>query len=289
MQPVVIWGDVLFVIDFSMDFCALYFTARILRRKIAAARMVIGAALCAAVGVFLVSLSLPPAGEFLLCIVSASISCIVVLYGKSLTQFRLREFFCAILLFVFLEAAAGGLMTVGFSFLNRWFSQTSWTIDGNKRKQRLFWLSAAGLTLLFSIGSKLLNEYRGKSLCNQQWMLKIGWNHIELDLPCLCDSGNLVREPISGLPVIVLPKKAEASLHIDTQTLSNGKIPRSRLVSVRTIAQEQSLFWAIHPSSLVLYPKEQKKDHHDQVRELDAYVIFSPFAVEGAIVPMALI
>ena len=126
MQPVIIWGEVLFAIDFSMDFCALYFSMRLLGKRIVLSRLLIGAALCSSVGVFLAAVNLHVWLKTLLMLVSAIAACRIALYqgkayrSKPAVQ-AAKELLSAVLLFVFLEAAAGGLMTLFFSSMNRYF------------------------------------------------------------------------------------------------------------------------------------------------------------------------
>lgn len=53
-----------------------------------------------------------------------------------------------------------------------------------------------------------------------------------LELTALVDSGNLLRDPITRLPVIVISRKAAAQLLPDVRELAPGM----RLISVRTVA-----------------------------------------------------
>lgn len=53
-----------------------------------------------------------------------------------------------------------------------------------------------------------------------------------LQLTALVDSGNLLRDPLTRLPVIVISRKAAARLLPDTRALAPGM----RLISVRTVA-----------------------------------------------------
>lgn len=302
MQTVTVWGEVLFAIDFSIDFCALYFARRLLGRTVSGRRTVFGAALCAAVGVALVSAGFPALWEMLLCILTAAIA-----YRMTEPEHLMPgQLLNGVLLFVFLEAAAGGLMTAVFSMLNRWFSGAGITLSDNGTRRMLFWLSVGGLCILFSVIFRILG---GRDCKIRECTVGIRFGDRHIRYPCIGDTGNLLREPISGLPVLVMPQTSLTELGISADALSAGQIPHSRLVSAKTISGENTLYWAIHPPEIRVYMTDSVhlKDvgHPEDVvqsedavlkspevssgKRIDGYVIFSPNTDGKGILPVSLL
>lgn len=102
-----------------------------------------------------------------------------------------------------------------------------------------------------------------------------------LTLTALIDSGNLLRDPITQLPVIVISRRAAARL---TMLPPPGRIaPGMRLISVRTVAGS-ALMAVFRPGAVFL-------EEGGAWRAVNAMVGLSPDGYEGfqALVPAALV
>ena len=102
-----------------------------------------------------------------------------------------------------------------------------------------------------------------------------------LTLTALIDSGNLLRDPVTGLPVIVISRRAAARL---TMLPPPGRlIPGMRLISVRTIAGT-ALMAVFRPSAVFL-------EERGTWRAVNAIIGLSPDGYEGfqALVPASLL
>lgn len=102
-----------------------------------------------------------------------------------------------------------------------------------------------------------------------------------LTLTALIDSGNLLRDPVTGLPVIVISRRAAARL---TLLPPPGRLtPGMRLISVRTIAGT-TLMAVFRPTAVFL-------EERGVWRAVNAIVGLSPDGYEGfqALVPASLI
>ena len=109
---------------------------------------------------------------------------------------------------------------------------------------------------------------------------EIRMNGHRLTLTALIDSGNLLRDPVTGLPVIVISRRAAARL---TLLPSPGRLtPGMRLISVRTIAGS-TLMAVFRPSAVFL-------EERGVWRAVNAIVGLSPDGYEGfqALVPSSL-
>lgn len=102
-----------------------------------------------------------------------------------------------------------------------------------------------------------------------------------LTLTALIDSGNLLRDPVTGLPVIVISRRAAARL---TLLPPPGRlIPGMRLISVRTVAGT-TLMAVFRPTAVFM-------EERGAWRAVNAIVGLSPDGYEGfqALVPASLI
>lgn len=102
-----------------------------------------------------------------------------------------------------------------------------------------------------------------------------------LRLTALVDSGNLLRDPITGLPVIVVSRKAASRLI--TLPPPGEIIPGMRLISIRTVAGT-SLMAVFRPRRVCLHLP-------DGWQTVDAMIGLSPAGYDGfqALVPSGLI
>lgn len=110
--------------------------------------------------------------------------------------------------------------------------------------------------------------------------VEIRHNGHRLTLTALIDSGNLLRDPVTGLPVIVISRRAAARL---TLLPPPGRLmPGMRLISVRTIAGT-TLMAVFRPSAVFL-------EERGAWRAVNAIVGLSPDGYEGfqALVPSSL-
>lgn len=110
--------------------------------------------------------------------------------------------------------------------------------------------------------------------------VEIRHNAHRLTLTALIDSGNLLRDPVTGLPVIVISRRAAARL---TLLPPPGQLtPGMRLLSVRTIAGT-TLMAVFRPSAVFL-------EEQGAWRAVNAIIGLSPDGYEGfqALVPASL-
>ena len=277
MSEIVIWGEVLFCIDFCMDFCALYFTLKLLHLNTNVHRLCFASAICAAAGVICVPI-IDSILRAAISVFSVFITIAIPMFGK---HRPIHNYLGAVFLFLFLEAAAGGMMTVLFYTLNRTFSDLGVQLPHDNLRLRIFFLAAAILFFLLGIVSRMLSDADIRKLVQRGGTVHIGFDGREVTLPCLFDSGNLVREPISGNPVVIVPECALDILGIDGDALSCGTVKGSRLISMKTLDAE-SLHWGIRPEAMCL-----RADSID-ISDAEVYLVFCGQLSE-AIIPTAIL
>ena len=104
-----IYGDVLFIINFSMDFLSLYMVGKLLHIPMKAWRVIFGASLGAFYGVLELVLTVGKAVSFLLTALVMLFMCFFAFGKQSLHRFALT-----VVLFCGVNMLIGGMMTMAF-------------------------------------------------------------------------------------------------------------------------------------------------------------------------------
>lgn len=196
-----IYGDVLFLINFSMDYLALYLTSKILSLHVKAFRMILSAAAGAIYSVYILFF---PGNVFIGTIISVAVSLLIcyMAFGANL-----RTFIRSVILFYLISLLLGG----GITALCNVFASLSGTkrvlFNGSVRELdkeipfALFMVFTSVCVLLCFIGGHIFKRFsriKTAKLC----IINRGK---KLYADALCDSGNLLTEPISGRPCIIIP------------------------------------------------------------------------------------
>lgn len=195
-----LYGDILFLVNFTMDFLALYVTAAILHRKHKLLPYCISAAVGAIYGVAACFISCTVITGIL---INLAVSCVMcrIVFGKS--------FLTPLALFYSIGCLLGGVMTCLYSYMKTMsvspsaFDEGSRTLGGGVP---LGWMAAVALVTSFAAiaGGRIVNKKRA---CYEV-TVEIDNGEKKLAFNGICDSGNLLREPISSKPVIILEKRA---------------------------------------------------------------------------------
>lgn len=251
-----VYADLLFMINFSMDFLCMYLVAKLLSRRFSLLR---GALASALGGLYSVaSLFLPlgePAGtalDVLFCFVM----CLVAFADKherpvSLLIVTAAYFLASMLL--------GGIMTAIFNLLNRAAPPLDDFADSRDMPVWLFAVVAAASSIITWIGGRFLRTR--SQITSADVEIRLGKR--KTVIRAMCDSGNLLRDSISGKPVIVsdtrealnlLPADCPAITDWNTETVAS--LPPSIASRVRMIpmgtATADGLMFALRPDSIVI-------------------------------------
>jgi hypothetical protein len=114
----VVYADILFAINFSMDFFSLFLSSLILHRKISKKRIIIASLIGAIYGVFDVVLFYNTLLSVISCIIVSIVMCLIVFRLKNL-----KGFIIANIMYWGVSAGLGGLMSLIYSLLNKIFSE----------------------------------------------------------------------------------------------------------------------------------------------------------------------
>lgn len=226
-----VYADLLFLVNFSMDFLCAYLTASLLRRRAVLWRLVAASALGGVYAVAALFLTLPRMSAFALDMGICLVMC-AILFGAQGVPLRFFALACA--LFIGVSMAMGGMMTALFNLLNR--AGLPLEEMGKESDGISAWLFAvlAGISALAGLReSRLLRRAAGQRFAR----LSVTVEGRTVELQALVDSGNLCRDPISGKPVIFIdPASSRALIGVDGHRPMPLAIARRfRLIPIETV------------------------------------------------------
>lgn len=197
-----IYGDVLFLINFSMDFLSLFITEKILHLRAKPYRILISAVIGGIYGVAALFFDVSSAVLTGLNILCAATMCFVAFFAK-----RISGVFAACAVFYACGMLLGGIMTAIYSKLGRYTGYISMggglaTVFG----EIPMWLFCA-LAAVSAAVTYLFGRLTSRKRSNETVKIIIGFDGKTAEICCLCDSANLLREPISSLPVIFISER----------------------------------------------------------------------------------
>lgn len=281
-----VFVDILFLINMSMDYLCLYVCARILHRKIRLWRLIAASAIGGVYSVLSLFFYLTP----MLALALDVAICFLICFAAYFERARgLPSLLLATFLFIGVSMMTGGCMTAIFNLLNKLdLPLGSLSGDGISTYLFAFLAFVAGIISLKS--GQAVSRHSSVKECK----LFLRFCDADFELLGLSDSGNLVRDPISGRAVIFIDRKTlekkvslafmddyqKGDAHGGTSCLS------LRLIAINT-ASGKTMAVAASPSSL----EAEITDKRGRVRriKLDALISPSPEPISdsgySAIVP----
>lgn len=284
-----VYLDLLFLINFSMDFLCIYIAAKIISARLLTLRAV-GASILG--GIYSCGALFIPSGYFLTLLLDLCVCFVMcaIAFGR-----KVGLFFSSIVYFA-VSMALGGFMTALFNLLNRLgFSSLEGADDGDGISVWLFLLLAAVSAVFTLMGGRFFK--RNSKIKRVELCICEGGRKKRLS--ALVDSGNFLREPISGRACIVVDIASVGELFDKELTgiVKNGGVVdfdgipetlkrRIRVIPTLTATSEKMLV-GIRPDKLFI-------DFEKGEREIDAMLVFSEFsagqnAEAEALVPLELL
>ena len=273
-----VYADILFLINFSMDFLCFYITSSLLCRSFPKIRAVFSSALGGVYSVAILFSGFVPFVELVCDIGMWFLMCAFVFCGKNV---KFGKFMLSSAVYIGVAVALGGIMTAIMNMMNL-LGLPDVTNTGEEGMPVWLFALIAALSGATTLASG--NFFRRKQ-SERTADIEIVYLGKSIKLTAVCDSGNFVRDPISGKSIVVtdieplrraLPETiVKAVKNNDASVLSEltGETAKHiRLVPTRTATGGGMLF-ALTPDRLtVTLPGGSSHD-------VDA--LFAPIRLEG--------
>ena len=206
---IVIYADILFAINFSMDFLSLFITSMIVKRKTSRTRIIIASLVGALYGVLDVTLGLNRIWGALICIIFTVLMCVIAFFGTGVKGILVSS---ALLLGV--GATLGGTMSIVYSFLNKIFAEIIKSVRPSDayNSARFFLIASVSAIISIIFARIFLREKNNKTAT-----LKIDYDGAEYTFYALVDSGNKLCDPLSQKPVILVSNSSKIARNINNK------------------------------------------------------------------------
>lgn len=242
-----IYGDVLFVINFCMDFLSLYISGKLMHMKMSRLRLIIAATTGGIYGVVAVAY-LSGIAEKAASLLLGIIVCMIAHYHKNIKRFA-----AVFALFFGVSLFMGGAMTFIYSNLGKYknYIQVGGAIYTvlDDIPLYVFAIIAVASVLLSWIVGRIFSRKKHTAVCEA--IVDFGGKRREIR--CMVDSGNLLCDPISGTPVMfisekekdIIPKALHEALDGKTDGLDFDIIRKLRFIPASTVAGSRVVVAAV--------------------------------------------
>lgn len=262
MQQIV-YGDVLFLVNFSIDFLVLFLSGYFLHLKRRLFRLVLSSLLGGIYGVLILLPALSWRGTLVIHFLMALCLCLV-----AYAPVGRRMFFSLLLSFFGAALLLGGVLTAFYGFLATIFdvSGTNAAVAGRKAELFLLYATLSAL-VIFGCGRALAKKKRRREMMVEVWE-----GGKSMTFCSLVDSGNLLSDPLSGRPVILLRRQEaltlfpQEALAILEKNVDESRLPmhlrrKIRVIPARGAVGEQLLLGFL-PDDIYLYGRECEKNKY---------------------------
>ncbi len=189
-----VYADLLFLVNFSMDFLCLYLCARLLHRPLSLWRGMLASALGGIYAVTVLFLTINKFPAFLIDAAVCVALCAVAMAGR---RERWRSLFKLSALYLLVSMVLGGVMTALFSQLNR----IPGVLDRVENEGMSAWLFF-GMALLSALLTALWGRCFRRTTGKVPITVIVEETGQRIELNGIVDSGNLLRDPLGGRAVI---------------------------------------------------------------------------------------
>ena len=266
----VLYLDILFLVNFCMDYIALYVAGGLCERVRSARRLIASSFLGA---VYAMAAVLLTGNEILQNLIGFCVALLLVAlaYGRT----NRRDFLRIFITFYAVSLLLGALVTVGYSMLNLYIAPDG--IDAGKGRPLVFFAVAAVGALLIRLAGKWLS--REGNVKNKRVTVKLGQKTVAFS--ALLDSGNRLCAPLSGRRVIVvganvlttfLPRELRLMLKNDPpdpSSLPPSLARRIRLIPVHTLSEVRLLIGFLPDEITVCDEGKGKSTRVDAIIAID--------------------
>lgn len=195
-----VYIDLLFLINFSMDYLCLYICGKVLRKRLKLIRLISAAATGGAYSVISLFFPFSPTANLIIDALFCLVICAIAFAEKGR---RLSSTLVCGFLFVGISMMTGGAMTAVFNLLNRLDLPLD-SIQGDGVSTYLFAIIAAVAGIITLRSGEIISKRSTVKEC--KLTLYSGGKTAEFF--ALSDSGNIVKDPLSGKNVVLIDRNA---------------------------------------------------------------------------------
>lgn len=245
-EVLILYADVMLFLNFALDFLCLSVTAKVASRRFVGWRVVLGALFGAVYALVSVTFTdLLQIVQVLLHLSAAALLCLIAFsFGSG------RRFLKTWFVFLMSSAGMGGLILATYYI----------------GIQKATALGIVGTALAFFALAVLYGLFCRKRVYSRNMKIEITFGKNKVKADVLVDSGNLVTEPFSALPVVILSSSVLPA-PLDKPNIENSPIPL-RAIPIRT-ETGLGLLYGFIPDSIMLCPPFEKQRKVDAVIGID--------------------
>ncbi len=259
----VLYIDVYFLINFTVDLLALYFAASVLHIRTGVLRLLGAAALGGGYATLAIFLSGTPVTVMLLSVPTLLLFSWIVPRTASVSR-RVR--FAG--LFLLFEIFLGGAVYYGYRLLGKipFFSEfrSNYTAEGRR-------LMAFAVVALFAAGILRLCRCMLSSSCAERvCILTFTFGGKTYRVDALTDSGNLLRDPLDGTPVALVKSRDTACRSLADGLSREEPALRTRIRLIpAAVGGHRSLLTGIRPDSVLVEMPGRKPEEISMIIAFD--------------------
>ena len=275
-----VYIDLYFMINFAMDFLCFYLTSWLLSLRRSLLRTMLASAFGALYACVALLVGMRGVWSILADLAICLLMCAIAYYRPK----EARAVAVDALVYSAVSILLGGAMTALFYFFNRMGLDRllGSEEDADGVSVWLFALIAIAGAIGTAFGGRLMRKKATRRACRVS--ITLGGRTVTLD--GICDSGNLLREPISALPCIIIDPeyldkligRGDACAVIDRriEDLSEGICRRVRVIPMRTVGGE-SVGYGIRADRVSL-------ELGRVIRSVEAFILAAnePISADGA-------
>ena len=199
----VIYADTLLLVNFSMDFLAIYITVKLTRGVVRPIRMASSAAVGAVWALVAELLEVYCTGVFaqiLMLIAHLACASLIIAVAQRTSVPNVGQ----TVTFIAVNIGLGGVMTALYSLVGSVFDTSDLQGVSSDAPSAAVFVVAAAIAGAVSL---IYGKFRARSLDRKKVQMTLTVLGNTAAFEALCDSGNFLCEPFSGRPVVILSAK----------------------------------------------------------------------------------
>lgn len=202
----ILYADILFAINFSMDFLSLFLCSIFLHLRVRKPNIIVASFVGAFYSILQMLVNL---NGILTVFFSAFFAVIMIIIA--FPQKKLRQIVLQSAMYIFVSCVLGGVMSLLYSLMNSVLSSfiSNYSYESAYEAGRL-WIIISLTAIISVVFSRILTSKKEVKTAEIKVLIK----ETKYELTGLTDSGNLLKDPLSGKSVILVNEESELGKRI---------------------------------------------------------------------------